>query len=365
MKNYNGIYFVALIFLLLTHTTEASYHFSQFRARPPIHWLGGETITPRGVTPNQIKSIYHLPTRGGNGTIALIDAYDDKTIEQDLLVFSKTFNLPECSTKNGCFEKHAMGRTIRNDSGWNGETSLDVEWAHAIAPDAKILLVQAPTPSGVNLLKAIDYAAQRKDVVAVSMSWGGPEFPEETSLDSHFMSTRDVTFFASSGDNGWGASWPAASPYVVGVGGTGLFFSQNGNFEKETAWEGSGGGVSAYETQPSYQASYEISKAKHMRAIPDVSYNANPQSGFPVYAEGQGWRTVGGTSAGAPQWAAIKSLGLSASNKKFYADKSSDKSTDFFRDIISGTNGDCKYYCKARKHYDYITGLGSPLTIKF
>lgn len=364
MKYYIFFFFFALIFLLHDNAY-AAYHFSQFRARTPIHWLKINTPTPRGITPSEIKSAYHLPSRGGNGTVAIIAAYDDSTIEQDLFVFSKTFNLPECSTKNGCFEKHKMRKRIKSDSGWKGETSLDVEWAHAIAPDAKILLVEAATPSGANLLKAIDYASGKKDVVAVSMSWGGAEFSEEVSLDSHFVSTHGVTFFASSGDNGWGASWPAASPYVVGVGGTTLSFSQNGSLEKEKAWEGSGGGISAYEVQPAYQADYEIPKAKHMRAIPDVSYNADPQSGFPVYVGGKGWGTVGGTSAGAPQWAAIKSLGLSASNEKFYADKSSEKNANFFRDITSGTNGDCTYYCKARKHYDYITGLGSPLTTKF
>ncbi len=106
-----------------------------------------------------------------------------------------------------------------------------------------------------------------------------------------------------------------------------------------------------------------------MRAIPDVAYNADPQSGFSVYKttgkSRNGWYTVGGTSAGAPQWAAIKALGLSADNPKFYLAKASSQSAAYFRDIRSGTNGDCTYYCTARKHYDYITGLGSPLTAQF
>ncbi len=260
-----------------------------------------------------------------------------------------------------------MATSISSNSGWKGETSLDVEWSHAIAPNAKILLVEAVTPSGSNLLKAVDYAVSRSDVVAVSMSWGGEEFPDETSLDNHFKSNSGKTFFASSGDNGAGASWPAASPNVVGVGGTTLTLSNNGTYQKETAWIGSGGGVSAYEFQPTYQAGYAIPHANKMRAIPDVSYNADPQSGFPVYIGGSisGWHVVGGTSAGAPQWAAIKALGLSASNDKFYSDKASDSNASYFRDIVSGSNGDCVYFCQARKHYDYITGLGSPLTVKF
>jgi len=305
-----------------------------------------------------------LPATGGHGTIAIIDAYDDPTIEDDLNFFSKSFNLNSCTTKNGCFEKHKMSSSVKADSGWALETSLDVEWAHAIAPNAKILLVEAVTPSGTNLLKAVDYAAGRKDVVAISMSWGGSEFNEETSLDSHFLSKYGATFFASAGDNGWGASWPAASPNVTAVGGTYLSFNYKKEFLTESAWDGSGGGVSAYEKQPNYQSSYSISKANGMRAIPDVSYDADPRSGFGVYKNGS-WYKVGGTSAGAPQWSAIKSLGLSAANEKFYADKASNSNIKFFRDIVSGSNGDCKYYCTARRHYDYVTGLGSPLTIKF
>jgi subtilase family serine protease len=109
-----------------------------------------------------------------------------------------------------------------------------------------------------------------------------------------------------------------------------------------------------------------------MRAIPDVSYAADPASGFSIYmTTGTGkrargvWDTVGGTSAGAPQWAAIQALGGTATLARFYADKASAKSLKYFRDITSGTNGDCMYYCSARKRYDYVTGLGSPLTARF
>jgi subtilase family serine protease len=244
------------------------------------------------------------------------------------------------------------------------ETTLDVEWAHAIAPNAKILLVEAVTPSGVNLLKAVDYAAARADVVAISMSWGGGEFPEETTLDNHFMSTSGIKFFASSGDNGTGASWPAASPNVIGVGGTSFAFTTDGSIKKETAWTGSGGGISAYEKAPPYQHDYAIAKSNGMRAIPDVAYDADPKSGFPIIRKGV-WRTVGGTSAGAPQWAAIAALGSGAINKNFYADKAKTNHDLYFHDITSGTNGSCTYYCDARMNYDYVTGLGSPLTVNF
>jgi subtilase family serine protease len=324
---------------------------------------------PKGLTPNEIKAIYHLPQTGGKGTIAIISAYDDPRLESDLAVFDAQFGLPVCSIQNGCLEKHMMDSGTISNANWSMETSLDVQWSHAIAPTAKILLVEAKTQSGANLLKAVDYAASRKDVVAISMSWGGTEFSDETTLDSHFKSVTGASFFASSGDSGTGANWPAASPNVIAVGGTSFALKADKTLSKETAWSGSGGGVSAFEKEPAYQKKFGVPKANGMRAIPDVSYDADPASGFPIYYSTStttgGWYTVGGTSAAAPQWAAIQALGGSAKLTKLYADKSSSKTATYFRDISSGSNGSCVYYCNARTHYDYVTGLGSPLTVHF
>jgi len=362
-------WFLAVAIFTPAGTAIAAYRFSDFNGKPPLHIRYAAQKAPAGITPDQIKKAYKLPLTGGTGTIAIIDAYDDPTMENDLNAFSAAFGLPACTVKNKCLEIHKMSSSTKSDSGWALETSLDVEWAHAIAPGAKILLVEAKTPSGANLLSAIDYAAKRKDATAISMSWGGQEFSDELSYDSHFKSKSGAIFFASSGDDGAGVSWPAASPNVVGVGGTTLSLATSGAFAAETAWSGSGGGVSAYEAQPNYQKAYNIPKAGGMRAIPDVSYNADPESGYPVYkttgSSKNGWYTLGGTSAGAPQWAAIQALGHSASLSQFYIDKASSSSTKFFRDITSGSNGTCKYYCDARKRYDYVTGLGSPLTVKF
>ncbi len=360
-KNRLYVLFLAVV-IAQPLASHAAYRFKDFRGRPPIHVFGNATFSPQGLSPSQIKAVYGLPATGGHGTIAIIGAYENPTVEKDLNVFSAQFSLSPCTSKNGCFEKHKMDANVKADSGWSLETSLDTQWSHAIAPNAKILLVEAKTPSGKNLLDAVDYARKRADVVAISMSWGGPEFEEEVSLDDHFPNSSGITFFASSGDNGAGASWPAASANVVAVGGTTINFLKN-KFSSEKAWNGSGGGVSAYEPEPSYQTSYDIPRAHGKRAIPDVSYDADPKSGFSVY-RGK-WYVLGGTSAGAPQWAAIKSLGLSATNEKFYRDKAGENHTSFFRDITSGANGVCVYYCEARKHYDYVTGLGSPLTVKF
>ena len=365
-----------LLFLVPVSPVLAAPHLYSFKALPPIHELGVATAKPNGLSPDQVKAAYNLPATGGMGTIAVIEAFHDKTLASDLNAFSAAYKLPLCNATSTCLEVHRMSTKSKSNSSWTLESSLDAEWAHAIAPKAKILVVEAASGSGANMLAAIDYARKRKDVVAVAMSWGGAEFPEETTLNNHFASSTAV-FFASAGDHGSGVSWPAVSPYVVAVGGTSLAFTTS--TVKETAWEGSGGGVSAFEKQPTYQASYSIKKAGGMRAVPDVSYNADPKTGFSIYAtkptkttttkgkmKAKGsWYVVGGTSAGAPQWAAIHSLGLTATNERFYADKASTSTTKYFRDIVSGSNGTCTYFCDAHKHYDYVTGLGSPLTVKF
>jgi subtilase family serine protease len=364
-----GFVVAVLVGAVSVGSVGAAYRFANFKGKPPIHVRTSGGKSPSGVAPTVIKKIYDLPLSGGTGTIAIVDAYDDATIENDLAVFDAAYGLPACTTKNKCFEKHMMATSTKTNSGWALETSLDVEWAHAIAPQAKILLIEAKTESGANLLGAIDYATGRKDVVAVSMSWGGDEFSDELSYDSHFTSKYGAAFFASSGDDGTGVSWPAVSPSVVGVGGTSLELAASGALISESAWSGSGGGVSAYEAQPDYQKTYSVPKANGMRAVPDVSYDADPESGYAIYkttgSSKNGWYTVGGTSAGAPQWAAIYALGHSASLAAMYGDKASTSTLKFFRDIASGSNGTCKYYCDARKRYDYVTGLGSPQTVNF
>jgi subtilase family serine protease len=223
------------------------------------------------------------------------------------------------------------------------------------------LLVEAETNNLTDLLSAVNYAAGYPGVVAVSMSWGSAEFSTEHSYDSYF-SKSGVVFFASAGDNGAGVLWPSSSPNVVSVGGTTLNLGTTGAVISETAWSGGGGGVSAYEQQPAYQTTYGLKYAK--RSIPDVSYDADPNTGVMVYDSTPydsttGWWTVGGTSAGAPQWAAIHALGLTTGNANFYLDTGQSYSLHF-RDIKSGSNG-----YPATVGYDLATGLGSPITTGF
>jgi len=153
---------------------------------------------------------------------------------------------------------------------------------------------------------------------------------------------------------------------VVGVGGTTLNLNSDGSFNSETAWSGSGGGVSTVEPEPSFQLTYGVQGTSGHRGVPDVSYNADPNTGVLIYDTtpyqgGTGWWVVGGTSAGAPQWAAIQSLGRSASNANFYTDAASAGYASYFRDITSGSNG----LYSAGVGYDLVTGVGSPFTTDF
>ncbi|MBX7210303.1 MAG: S53 family peptidase [Verrucomicrobiaceae bacterium] len=316
--------------------------------------------SPGGYNPTQIRHAYGFDQISGNGagqTIAIVDAYGNPNVVNDLTVFSSTYGLPAASIS----VYYPKGKPSVTNSGWALETNLDVQWAHAIAPGAKIAVVVAKSASLSDLLGAVDYAVKTVGAKQVSMSWGGSEFSSEASYDSHFNKTG-VSFFASSGDNGAGVMWPACVPYVVAVGGTTLQLDSAGNIISETAWSGSGGGVSAYEAKPSWQGSWQSTTK---RTVPDVSYNADPYTGFPVYITNYngstGWIMVGGTSAGAPQWAAQQALvnaarttSLSNTASAAYSIAGSNYAADF-RDITSGSNG-----YAAGAGYDYVTGLGSP-----
>jgi hypothetical protein len=309
-----------------------------------------------GYSPAQIRTAYNLPSRGGAGTtIAIIIAYDTPSIVEDLTIFSNQFSLP--LPNDGNFELHKMANNIAVDRNWSIEACLDVEWSHAIAPDAKILLVEAVSNNRNDMLAAVDYARSRPDVVAISISWGGDEPSTPAYYDSRLTSKYGAAFFSASGDNGSGLVWPASSAKVVAVGGTTLNLRSDGRIISEVGWKGSGGGESKYEPIPVYQTGFGLNGSK--RVVPDVSYNANPTYGFAVYFNST-WQKVGGTSAGAPQWAAIHALGLSASNANLY-DKAKLSYSSYFRDITSGSNG----AYEATVGYDLVTGLGSPLTAKF
>ncbi len=179
-----------------------------------------------------------------------------------------------------------------------------------MAPGANIELIEANSSSLSNLLTCIQSAESQAGVSVVSMSWGASEFNGESSLDSYFATPAGhtgVSFVASSGDSGAGALWPAISTNVLSVGGTTLTL-KNGAYSSETSWSGSSGGTSQYEKEASYEKS--VNTTGHQED-PDVSYDANPNTGFAVYdsygySGSSGWLEVGGTSAvrrsGRPWW---------------------------------------------------------------
>ncbi|MBN3788993.1 S53 family peptidase [Burkholderia sp. Ac-20353] len=346
-------------------------------ARPPFHTKPrASAATVSGLTPALTRHAYGfdaLSNQGDGMVVAIVDAYDDPKIESDLGVFSSTFSLPSCTTLNGCFTKvYASGSRPRSDAGWALEMALDVEWVHAIAPKARIVLVEAASASFTDLMTAVDVAVKRGASV-VSMSFGGNEFSGENSFDSHF-SAPGVTFVASSGDSGTGTEYPAASSNVIAVGGTTLSADAYGNYVGETAWSGSGGGVSTHETEPAGQAAWPIPVAGK-RGVPDVGYDANPSTGFAVYdsvsyQRQAGWFQVGGTSAGAPQWSALVAIAnsmraaagksrLSGTYNALYAAGKNAYGSDY-HDVTTGSNGNCGTVCNAAGGYDYVTGLGSP-----
>jgi hypothetical protein len=322
-------------------------------------------------TPAEIRQAYGFSSISANGagqTIAIVDAYDNPNILSDLKAFDAKYGLPDPVFQK-VNQNGSQSKLPTADSGWGLEIALDVEWAHAVAPAAKILLVEANSSSLSDLLTAVDYASSVSKIV--SMSWGASEFSSETYYDSHFSAQLHpgVTFIASSGDTGGVTNWPAVSPNVLSVGGTSLtIVSSSGvySYGSETSWNGSGGGYSKYEKEPTWQ--YAV-QSTGKRSTPDVSYDANPNTGFAVYDTYgyRGWYVIGGTSAGAPQWAGLiavvnqvragNGLGsLTNTVSSLYAlDTQKSYSTDF-RDITSGTAG--RY--RAGTGYDLVTGLGSP-----
>ena len=185
-----------------------------------IHEAAGASLNAPPTSafiPSQIRHAYGfdlIANEGAGQTIAVVDAYDDANAENDLGVFSRQFNLPACTSSNGCFRKvFSDGRQPAANSNWSMEISLDIEWAHAIAPQATIVLVETPSNNLSDLLSGVD-AAVRNGASAVSMSWTSGEIPSESSLDNHFL-VNGVTFLAASGDTGAGVSYPAASPDVI------------------------------------------------------------------------------------------------------------------------------------------------------
>jgi subtilase family serine protease len=315
--------------------------------------------TPSGYGPADLQSAYKLPstTAGAGQTVAIVDAFDDPTAESDLAQYRSTYGLPPCTAASGCFRKvNQTGGTLPMpppSPDWALEISLDLDMVSAICPNCHILLVEANTNLNTDLYTAVDTAAAL-GANTISNSWGGGESSAQTAADVHF-NHPGVAITASSGDDGYGVSYPAASRFVTAVGGTALTPSGSSRGWSETAWTGAGSGCSAYDAKPSWQTNSGCSR----RTVADVSAVADPNTGVAVLYAGL-WFTVGGTSASSPIIASVYALAGNASTVTYGSYPYSHTSGLF--DVTAGTNGTCSpaYLCTAGAGFDGPTGLGTP-----
>ncbi len=320
-------------------------------------------VSPDGLSPEQIRGAYSLPSAAPlPQTIAIVTAFDDPSAESDLRVYSTAYSLPSCTSANGCFRKvNGLGRERPLppvEATWALETSLDVQVAHAVCPNCKILLVEAASASILDLLDAVDTAVAL-GANEVSNSWVVDEFSSQTEYDSR-LNHPGVIITAASGDTANRVQWPASSPYVTAVGGTTL--TVNGNTRvNESSWPLGGSGCSRYESKPAWQTDGGCAH----RMVPDVVAVGDPSSGAAVYdsyglSGRSGWFKIGGTSLATPVIAAVYALAGNAA--QVVAGSYPYAHSDSLFDIRTGASGSCSplYLCTTGVGYDGPTGLGSP-----
>ncbi len=349
----------------------------------------GLVVDTAGVAPDCNPNVTTTDTSGGSWRIAIVDAYGDPSATADLTGFSAQFGLPLAAGQFSVVQattSAASCTTVPPDptgGGWEVEQSLDIEWAHAMAPNATFFLVQACSSTDTDLQQAILVAnnlvkCKNSEINTttrelgtcpegsvgrgeVSMSWGGEEYYGEAAadncanLDDSCFTEPGVVYVAATGDSP-GVEYPSASPNVVAAGGTTVRRSQTtGDYVTEAPWVLGGGGTSAYETRPTFQSSVG-GMVGSARGVPDLSFDADPYTGVWVYFDG-GWGIVGGTSLSAQALAGIinKASGFAASSQAqlgtIYA------ATTGFRDIKSGF---CGFYMgfSGMVGWDFCTGVG-------
>lgn len=370
-------------------------------------------ITAAVYTPAQIRAAYGLPALpavgaplsaaaaanfGAGQTIYIVDAFDHPNVFADLTKFSSKFALAGCDsvplTATSSLPLAKAGSTCTfsvawtdskaallnaapaYNTDWIAEIALDVQWAHAIAPLARIVLIEVADANSNSLLGGVALA-NRMGAGVVSMSFGAPEGSWVRSNDAS-LAAAGMTYIAAAGDNGAQALWPAVSPHVLAVGGTSLQWNGSGT-RYEAAWAGSGGGVSAYEPVPAWQSATVVPGAgpAAMRTVSDVAFNANPTTGQYVALTAKGasttsWNAYGGTSIGAPQWAGLVAVANArrvAASRALLGDfhttlyktiaGTPGTSASAFADITSGSDGTCAA-CTTASGYDTVTGWGTP-----
>ena len=337
-----------------------------------------------------IDSLINQGYDGTGKTIVIIDAFDDPFLVGNLNTFTSFYGLPAANLT----QVYPAGQAnTPYDPGWSQEMQLDVDWAHAIAPGANLVLVHAKSNSDEDLDAAANYAVDNNLGDVISMSFGEADSCVGSTLSAWHQTfvnatKKGITLFASSGDQGAaqptcdGNSWiksssaPASDPLVTGVGGTELDAAGYclpvlgcnpaanpafGTYLGETAWnEGplgdfsnlvgpgtaaSGGGFSTVWKEPAYQQG--TIHGGTQRAVPDVAYNGAIFHGVLVYlGEFGGWFLFGGTSCGSPQWAGLTAIADQAAghdygfiNAALYkAGQNSGPYAAAFNDVTTGNN---------------------------
>jgi subtilase family serine protease len=330
----------------------------------PINGKVNPAATPQGYGPAQLQSAYGLTGVAANGTptVAIVDAFAYPNAEADLAVYRSTYGLPACTTANGCLK--IVGQTggkppSRVDTGWDNEQALDLDMVSAACPSCHILLVQASTASFSNLWTGVDYAKTQPGVRAISNSYGNTDSSSYAQYDSHYAG-NNIAITVSTGDNGYGAQWPATAPGAVAVGGTSLTQGGGTRGWTESAWNGAGSGCGLGHPKPTWQNGVTDACGGRMEA--DISANADPNTGVAVYGpvtrSSSGWGVWGGTSESSPFIAGMFAL----RNGNINGASSVYSHTSNLNDVTSGSNGTCAvgYYCNAQAGYDGPTGLGTP-----
>ncbi len=351
-----------------------------------------------------VQSLIERGFTGKGQTIVDIVSYGSPTLQQDMDIFDKQFGLPPITIKViAPLGVARFNATNQDMAGWAGETELDVQIIHAVAPGANIVVLTSPvdeTEGTIGLpqfLQLEQYALTHHLGNIISQSWGASEVTLKDAAGQQEIHQWDaflkqattqqgITFFASSGDNGATdyvdlkatklsptptTSFPADDPWVTSVGGTSL--QRNGTAFQEIAWNRSGGGFSSFFATPAYQQALPASvqsQLKQRRGVPDVAGDANPRTGLAIYTSG--WELGGGTSASAPLWAAFMAIAdqmaghpLGFINPALYKLATSSSYAQDFHDITVGNNtvdvnGTPVQGYPAVQGWDPITGLGTP-----
>jgi subtilase family serine protease len=324
---------------------------------------------PSGLTPDQVRTAYSIPPNLGSGAIAIVDAYHYPTSLADFNTFSTQFGLPiepsgtATSGTNAVFQVvFAAGVQPSTDTGWSQEMALDTQWAHAMAPNAKIYLVEAKSSSVVDLMAAVTVAKSLPGVKQISMSFGATESACNYVKYDSVLVQSGVVFFSAAGDTSNELDFPALSKNSVSVGGTTLNVDAMGNRVHENSWNQTGGGKSAFEPRPTYQNKV-VNTVLAYRGGCDISAVGDPNTGVSVFdstaSHGlSGWMVFGGTSVSCPIIAGI----VNAAGTTFTSSQAFNTATynligsSNIYDVIHGTSGTNS----ADHGWDYLSGVGSP-----